>query len=167
MDEREIALLKAANVSDHVIEHSKAVSVKAVTVANQVKIPVNVELIRVGALLHDIGRGKTHGIDHAIVGAEMVRELGLGEDVAKIIERHIGAGLPKEEALTLGLPPCDYFPKTPEQKIVSYADNMTDGSKILDFAAALVRLKKILGDNHPAIVRFIAQHNEIMSWMET
>ncbi|MBF0467110.1 MAG: HDIG domain-containing protein [Nitrospirae bacterium] len=165
MDEREIALLKAANVPDNVIEHCKAVKEKAAEIANQVKIPVNVELIRVGALLHDIGRGKTHGLDHATEGAKLARELQLGEDVAKIIERHIGSGLTKEEARMLGLPPYDYIPETPEQIIVSYADNLTAGNKIIDFDTALLRFKKILGDNHPGIVRFIAQNNEVTSWM--
>ncbi|MEO5356195.1 MAG: TIGR00295 family protein [Nitrospirae bacterium YQR-1] len=166
MDENEIALLRAANVAGNVIEHCLSVKEKAVEIAGRVKIYVNSEIIRVGALLHDIGRGKTHGLDHAFVGAEMAKELGLQAEIVKIIQRHIGAGLPKEEAVSLGLPPCNYIPETPAEKIVSYADNLTTGSKIVDFEAALARFKKILGQDHPAIMRFILQHREITSWME-
>ena len=61
-------------------------------------IQIDIDAVFVGALLHDIGRSKTHGIGHAVAGARIALENGLDEKLVKIIERHIGAGIPKEEA---------------------------------------------------------------------
>ena len=81
----------------------------------------DLDLIRKGALLHDIGRSKTHGITHAIVGAEIARSYGYSQDVLNIIERHIGAGITESEAVKLGLPAKSYVPQTLEEKIVKSA----------------------------------------------
>lgn len=87
------------------------------------------ELVSRGALLHDIGRGKTHGISHAALGADIARELGLPDEISNIIERHIGAGITKSEAEKLGLPIRNYIPKTLEEKIVAHADNLISHDK--------------------------------------
>ena len=50
-------------------------------------------------MLHDIGRSKTQGIMHGVEGAKIATELGLPEAIVNIIERHLGAGIPKEEAM--------------------------------------------------------------------
>lgn len=162
--EKEIELLKKAGCSDKVIEHVVAVAKAALNIADEVKIPVDKELIRIGALLHDIGRAKTHGIDHAAAGAQIAREMGMDERIIRIIERHIGSGIPADEALALGLPEKDYLPITPEEKIVSYSDNLISGSKIISFEEALQRFKRLLGKDHPAIERFLKQHKEIEGW---
>ena len=72
----------------------------------------NEDLIKKGALLHDIGRSKTHGITHAVEGVEIARKYGYTQDVLNIIERHIGAGITEEEAVELGLPKKSYLPQT-------------------------------------------------------
>jgi uncharacterized protein (TIGR00295 family) len=87
------------------------------------------KLVLAGALLHDIGRANTHGISHAVEGAKIARELKLPEELVLIIERHICAGIPKEDALELGLPEQDYFPETLEEKLVAHADNLVEGNK--------------------------------------
>jgi len=94
-------------------------------------LKIDKRLVSVGALLHDIGRTQTQGIDHAVVGARILRELNKDNDswmekVALICERHIGGGITKAEAVRLGLPARDYVPKTTEEKIVSYCDNLVD-----------------------------------------
>jgi uncharacterized protein len=94
-------------------------------------LKVNRKLVFVGALLHDIGRTKTQGIDHGVAGAQMIREMNAKSDpnmekVALICERHIGGGIGKEEAVKLGLPARDYIPKSIEEKIVCYCDNLVD-----------------------------------------
>lgn len=83
-------------------------------------------MVETGALLHDIGRAKTHGIRHAIEGAKTAESLGLPKEVIHIIERHIGAGLSAEVAASLGLPKKDFIPITLEEKIVCHADNLID-----------------------------------------
>jgi uncharacterized protein (TIGR00295 family) len=117
-----IAFLAEAGCSDNVITHCKAVEKHAGKIAQNAT--ANLELVRCGALLHDIGRGETHGIMHAVIGADIVRELGLSEKIACIIEKHIGAGLTPSEAESFGLPNRDYILKTMEEKIVAHADNL-------------------------------------------
>ncbi len=122
-----LQLLRDAGCSDEVINHCKAVRKVAVRIAK--KAHVNIQLVEAGALLHDIGRSKTQGIMHGVEGARMATELGLPQSIVNIIERHLGAGIPKEEAATLGLPVKDYLPLTLEEKIVAHADNLVDNDR--------------------------------------
>jgi|Deesub1362A_J573_1020465.scaffolds.fasta_scaffold06763_4 uncharacterized protein len=161
-----IDLLRRCRVPENVIEHSLAVFELASELASRAKVPLDEELVKVGALLHDIGRAKTHSIKHALEGAKLARSLGLDERVVRIIERHIGAGLAKEEAASLGLPPRDYIPQTPEEKLVAYADNLILGTRRLSFEESLERFKKILGEEHPSIKRMIKLHREVTSWLD-
>lgn len=117
-----LALLKKYDVGDRVMEHLWAVHDYAMEIARNIDCDRN--LVEVGSLLHDIGRSRSHGIDHAVIGAEILRKEGVGEDVISIVERHIGAGLTSDEAERLGLPPRDYVPDTIEEKIVCHADNL-------------------------------------------
>ena len=74
MDE-EIRLLKELGCPEWVIEHSKGVSRKACEIASNFE-DVDMELVRVGGLLHDIGRSKTNSIEHAVIGAQILKERG-------------------------------------------------------------------------------------------
>ncbi|MBA2862634.1 HDIG domain-containing metalloprotein [Methanococcus maripaludis] len=80
-----------------------------------------------GAILHDIGRSKTHSIDHGIIGSEILLKNNFEEKYAKIAERHIGAGISKTEAKELNLPEKDYVPETLEEKVIANADNLISG----------------------------------------
>jgi uncharacterized protein len=160
----DIDTLKNFNCPENVIEHCIAVSKNAAAIADRVKIQVDKDMIKRGALLHDIGRCRTHGVEHGVEGGKIIRELGLGEELAKIAERHIGAGLLSDEARKLGLPAGEYCPKSPEEKIVAYADNITRGKKMISFDEGLARFKKALGEDHPAIKRMEELHEEIQSW---
>ncbi len=82
-----------------------------------------------GSLLHDVGRTVSHEVDHGVKGAELVREKGWEDEIAKIVERHIGGGITKQEAEELGLPKRSYLPKTKEDKIVCHADNTAGGKE--------------------------------------
>jgi uncharacterized protein len=92
---------------------------------------VDAETVYIGAFLHDIGRGTTHSIAHGQVGADICRALGLPETIARIVERHIGAGLTAEECRDLGLEPRDCMPRTMEEKIVAHADNRVKGTDVI------------------------------------
>ena len=124
----EIELLKKENTPENVIDHCKAVCRKAMEIAANFD-NADKDLIRKGALLHDIGRSKTHGIEHAIEGVKIAKKYGYSQDVLNIIERHIGAGITAEEAEKLGLPKKSYIPQTLEEKIVAHADNLISGSE--------------------------------------
>ncbi len=158
-------ILVSAGCSPDVIAHSIAVSMVALSMAERAAVAVDREMVRQGGLLHDIGRSRTHGIEHAIVGAEIARKLGFSDSLISIIERHIGAGITASEAERLGLPKKDYIPLTPEEKIVSYADNLISGVIEIPFPAALDRFKTILGPDHEGVGLFIKQHREIQGWM--
>jgi uncharacterized protein len=162
---RDAEVLITAGCSRDVVEHCIAVSAIAVSLAGRVKISVDRELVRQGGLFHDIGRAMTHGIDHAVAGVEIARGLGFSGQLVLIIERHIGAGITATEAVRLGLPRKDYLPLTTEEKIVSYADNLTSGVREMPFYEALDRFKIILGPDHEGVELFIKQHHEIQGWM--
>jgi uncharacterized protein len=152
-----------------VVEHCLAVSDYAYELALAIKnngYDVDVELVRLGGLLHDIGRSKTHGIEHGVVGAEILRDLGFDERLALIAERHIGAGITKEEAIELGLPPKDYLPVTLEEKIVAHADNLIFGTERVEIDAVIEKFEKRLGKNHPSIRRIILLNDEINSLLK-
>jgi len=156
--------LVKAGCSPRVIEHCKAVSRFAARIAkafHKKGFNIDVQLVEVSGLLHDIGRSKTHSVDHAIVGGEIVRSLDLPQSIVRIIERHAGGGIPKEEAKRLGWPMKDYLPQTWEEKIVCYADKRIEGLRTVPIEQALKTYVANLGKNHPAIDRIMKLHEEI------
>ena len=122
---------------------------------------VDMRLVEAGALLHDIGRSRTHDVDHAIVGAEIAREMGLPEELVNIIEVHIGAGIPADEAVELGLPERHYFAETLEEKVVAYADKLIMGRREVPFETTVESFALKLGEDHPSIDRLWTLHNEM------
>ena len=154
-------MLKKENTPENVIEHCRAVCLKAMKIAANFD-DADKDLIKTGALLHDIGRSKTHGIDHAIVGAQIAKEYGYSEDVLNIIERHIGAGITKEESVKLGLPEKSYVPQTIEEKIVAHADNLISGSEEVDIDYVIVKWRRRIEDPEENIKRLIELDNELI-----
>ena len=121
-------LLHEAGCSTKVIAHCRAVRDCACEYATH-HPDIVFSLVERGAMLHDIGRSRTHDIRHAQCGADLVRERGLGEEIARIVECHTGAGLSADECTLLGLSPRDCMPETTEEKIVTHADNLIAGKK--------------------------------------
>ena len=157
--------LKEVGCPQNVIEHCIAVSRLALRIGRMLKLMgfnVDLKLVEVGALLHDIGRAKTHDVTHGVVGAKLVRELGFPESVALIVERHVGAGIPADEAEKIGLPVKDYIPTTMEEKIVAYADKLIDGNSRVSMEETIQKFAKTLGPNHSAIRRLRVLHEEFV-----
>jgi uncharacterized protein len=121
-------LLRDAGCSARVIDHCRAVRDCACDYAAH-NPDIDFSLVEQGAMLHDIGRSRTHDIRHAQCGADLVRSMGLGEEIARIVECHTGAGLTADECTLLGLSPRDCIPRTTEEKIVTHADNLVAGKK--------------------------------------
>lgn len=121
-------LLQKAGCSSKVIAHCRAVRDCACEYAAH-NPEILFSLVEQGAMLHDIGRSRTHDIRHAQCGADLVRSMDLGEDLARIVECHTGAGLTADECTLLGLSPRDCMPRTMEEKIVTHADNLIAGKK--------------------------------------
>jgi len=161
-----LEILKASGCSPRVIRHCKAVSDLAVRIAQKCRkngIDVDLDLVRIGALLHDIGRSRTHSVHHPIIGAEIARSFNLPEKIVRIIKRHLGGGLTAKEAMELGWPGEDYLPETIEEKIVTYADKLIDGEKVVPIQETIKKLSRRLGANHPSIERILNLHKEIRS----
>ena len=132
LPDREFALelLRTLKIPLSVRRHSEKVADKAIEIANKIKkVKVNLDLIEIGALLHDIGRTKTHGFKHALIGGKILRQRGFSEKLARICETHILGGLDKDDAKDVGLPEKDYLPETLEEKIICLADKQMAGTR--------------------------------------
>ena len=125
-----LALLRTLKIPLSVRRHSEKVADKAIEIANKIKkAKVDLNLIEIGALLHDIGRTQTHGFKHALIGGKILRQRGFPEKLARICETHILGGLDKDDAKNLGLPEKDFLPKTLEEKIICLADKQMAGTR--------------------------------------
>lgn len=135
-----IAILTRAGCSKDVVRHCTVVAERALKIGKCMS--ANLKLIEAGALLHDIGRSKTHGIRHAVEGARIAIELNLSPELVRIIECHMGGGITKDESAKLGLPPKDYIPETLEEKIVCIADKLVDDFKKGKISDEVEKLRK-------------------------
>ncbi|MHA2407623.1 MAG: HDIG domain-containing metalloprotein [Candidatus Ranarchaeia archaeon] len=88
------------------------------------------DIVFTGGLLHDIGRCKTHGVDHGMVGGRILRNEGFPVH-ARIAEVHVLGGITKDEAKNLNLPIQDFLPQTLIEKIVTYADKRVKGVRLV------------------------------------
>lgn len=151
-------MLKKEGCNESIIKHSLTVSKNAKKIAEKIKANgyyIDVEFVEIASLLHDIGRCKTHGITHGIEGGKILKKISpkISHEFARVCETHIGAGLNKKEAASLGLPARDYLPKTLEEKVIAHADNLVQGEKIVKINEAIKELEEKLGREHPAIKR--------------
>ncbi|MEM3765395.1 MAG: TIGR00295 family protein [Candidatus Bathyarchaeia archaeon] len=160
--EQALQLLHESGCSENVIRHCKAVAELAVEIAKACKekgLNVNLGLVEIGALLHDIGRSKTHSVHHAVAGMQIAKSLGLPEPIISIIKRHVGGGITQRDAKNLGWPKDVYVPQTLEEKIVAYADKLTEGSKRVPIEKTIEKLSRELPP--PAIARIRRLHEEM------
>lgn len=141
-----ISFLVDAGCDKGVIDHCLTVHHVAVSLANRIISAgtlVDSDLIAAGAILHDIGRSKTHGMDHADAGASICRSLRFDERICLIVEHHIGAGITAEERVQFGLSAEDRIPKTLEEKIVAHADNIVKGSRVMSESEFLTSISRL------------------------
>ena len=139
--------LLESKCSVKVVNHCKAVTEVALETAKILEgkgLKVDSRLVEIGALLHDIGRSKTHTVHHAVAGAEIAKALGLPDRVVSIIKRHVGGGITVMEAEKLGWPKDVYVPITLEEKVVSYADKLIENCRRTTVDLAI---KKLLGES--------------------
>ena len=162
--EQALQFLRQSGCLRNVIKHCEAVAELAVEIANACNergLEVDSELVEIGALLHDIGRAKTHSVHHAVIGAEVAESLGLPETVISIIKRHVGGGITAREAKKLGWPMDIYVPQTLEEKIVSYADKLIEGSQRVPIERTVENLSRELPPSSIARIRRL--HQEMLA----
>ena len=97
-------------------------------------LDVDIELVRAGCLLHDVGvyrlydsAGVLDGanyIRHGVLGYELLQEEGLPEVICRFASHHTGVGISRDDVIRqeLPLPPRDYLAETAEERLVMYAD---------------------------------------------
>jgi uncharacterized protein len=159
--EQAIELLRKNNCPPKIINHCEAVAKLSLEIACKLEkkgIKINLKLVESGALLHDIGRTKSHAVDHGVVGAKIAESEGFPEELVKVIKRHVGGGITAQEAEKFGWPKDTYEPVTLEEKIVSYADKLIDGSKRVPIDLEIERLKV---EHKDAAERVRKLHEEI------
>lgn len=170
--EADIDRLRQAGVSEEDIAHSVKVAEKALEIASRINKYLDMELVGRGALFHDLGKAKTHEIEHGKLGAEMGAAMGLPPAITAVMEKHIRGGLSADEAMELGLPVKDYTLSLLEERIIIYADRLvdiiTDGIvSVEDEREAEERFEEILrsiskyGKNDETLERYVNYHKEI------
>lgn len=172
----DIEILRQAGVSEDDVTHCRKVSGKALEIAERTGTKLDMELVGRGALFHDLGKTKTHEMEHGKIGAELGRILGLPQAITDLMEKHIRGGMTADEARELNLPVKDYTLRRLEEKIVIYADRLvdiiTDGIvPIRDEHEAESRFEEILkeypkyGKNEITLNRYLGYHREIQGLM--
>ncbi len=164
-EEMALNFLRQAGCTTKLEEHCRAVADFAEEIAKACEkkgLRVNVELVRIGALLHDVGRTKTHNVDHAIVGAQIAQEWNLPDEVVSIIERHVGGGITEGEARKLGWPVKSYIPESIEERIVAYADKLIESSMRVPVEVAIEQFRRDKNIREDSVERLKRWHEEFM-----
>lgn len=166
--EEALQLLRENGCRENVVRHCEAVTQLACEIAETCKkrgLNVNLKLVEIGALLHDIGRSRTHSVHHAVEGAKIAESLGLPEPIISIIRRHVGGGITEREAKKLGWPKNVYIPQSLEEKIVSYADKLIEGTRRVPIEKTMARFSEKERLPVSAIVRLQRLHEEMMNFV--
>ncbi|MBI4797166.1 MAG: HDIG domain-containing protein [Desulfarculus sp.] len=166
----DVALLQLQGMNAEDLAHSIKVAEKALEIAR--RNGAILDLVARGALFHDLGKTRTHEIEHGRVGAELGHKLGLPAAITAVMEKHIRGGLTAPEAKELGLPVKDYTLRLLEERIIIYADRLvdiiTDPKDIVTAEReAEERFEEILraypryGKNQITLERYLGYHAEI------
>lgn len=128
-----VRILKKVGLDDTTVKHSVLVADISLKIADEAErhgYTVDRRVVEAGALLHDIGLAKVcdHASpEHSVIGADIIRKIGLPNHVAMCAEVHEFHGaVTFNEAFELQYPiyPLrqSYAPTTIEEKIVTIAD---------------------------------------------
>lgn len=119
---------------DLVHTHCEIVAAIALQLADRCQDAVDQDLVRIGALVHDIGVHTLYQPDgtivpgsyirHGVAGHAILQAEGWPDQLARICSCHTGVGLTRQdvESRNLPIPPGDYLAVTREERLVMYAD---------------------------------------------
>ncbi|MDE6367752.1 MAG: HDIG domain-containing protein [Muribaculaceae bacterium] len=164
---------EGTRLRDIYLRHCRSVADLAMHINDARGLGLDPDIVESAAMLHDIGIFLTdadgidcHGtepyIRHGILGAELLRKEGMPEEIARIAERHTGAGITVSDIdeMKLPLPRRDYMPETLLERLVCYADKFYSKTR-LDSAKDLERVRvSMLRHSLSTLDRFDALHNE-------
>jgi uncharacterized protein len=179
IQQSDVEMLRTAGMTGDDITHSVHVAEKALEIARRIGDPnIDQELVGRGALFHDLGKTKTHEMEHGKIGAELGCTIGLPRAICDIMEKHIRGGLTEPEARELNLPVKDYTLRRLEERIVIYADRLVDiiydgVVKLKSEAESETRFEEILktvpkyGKNAITLERYLGYHREIQGLMKS
>jgi len=151
-----------------VYTHCQIVCAVAEQLADSFGLPIDIELIRAGSLLHDIGvyllyddagaLDSRNYIRHGILGYDLLRGLGLPDAVCRFCAHHTGVGLDREDVRrqSLPLPVGDYLADSDEELLVMYADKFHSKSSPPTFLTASTYRERIRAFGEDKAVRFTA-----------
>lgn len=120
-----------ARFPDKIVEHSIAVSDLATSIAEKIRSVnkhINVDLVSVGGILHDIGRRDDQTIKHGYRGYLILKEKGWSYEIANISANHVLIDRGLAEKLS-EIPKRHYAPFTVEEVVVTYADKILNDSE--------------------------------------
>lgn len=162
-----------SDLRDIYMRHCRSVADLALEIARRRHLDIDLGKVEAAAMLHDIGIFMTdapgihcHGTEpyicHGILGARLLRENGVDEEIAAVAERHTGAGITAAdiEEMHLPLPPGDYMPRTLLERLVCYADKFYSKSGDMK-RKSLDRVRASMARHSAATLpRFEALHRE-------
>ncbi|MCA1744679.1 MAG: HD domain-containing protein [Bacteroidales bacterium] len=165
---KQLGIIHPSILKAILITHSSMVRDKALRIAQlHPELKADTRLLEAGALLHDIGiiRTQAPGIDchgshpyimHGVLGYELLKENGF-HDIAKVAERHTGAGLSSDEIRQqeLPLPLRDMLPISIEEQIIAFADKFFSKGHDLTREKTIREIKTdMLGYGPQQVLRF-------------
>ncbi|HME54789.1 MAG TPA: HDIG domain-containing protein [Candidatus Lokiarchaeia archaeon] len=138
-DEMIFTLMSDLGLPEGIKEHCIVVKEIALDIVKQIKqrnpqADIDADVVEAGALLHDIGRTKSHGVDHGYRGYMLMREASIDERVARCALVHVLGGFDKEDikhefpAEARDEIKISLMPKNIEEKIVCLADKNAEGT---------------------------------------
>lgn len=147
--------------------HSRSVACKALQIAQlHPELPIDVEFLKEGALLHDIGIFLTDApgikcfgtypyICHGYLGANLLRQEGF-ELHARVCERHTGAGITLQQIQErqLPIPHRPMVPVSLEEEIICFADKFFSKSNLAKEKSLEKALKSISKYGDEGVARF-------------
>jgi uncharacterized protein (TIGR00295 family) len=155
-----LEILKKYETPTQVIQHCLCVTKIAEDFCEKIT-DIDYRLVVAGSMLHDIGRSVDHSIFHAVKGVEILEREMIDSRILSIVLKHIGTGITGEEAKKLGLPSDDYIPRTAEELIVSYSDNLACGRRKCSFEETLEDFIRKFGQESHVVKRFYRQRELI------
>ena len=153
--------------------HSRQVADRALLICDRhPEFGLDRDFIEAAAMLHDIGIrecdapgifcfGHRPYIQHGLAGAMMLKE-DCGEAIARVCQRHTGAGITRQDVLAQGLPlPLPdgqsepYMPETLEEQVVCYADKFYSKSSPDRVRTVLETAQSLEKFGHEGVEKFL------------